>query len=474
MFRLEEACKEVLEVLTSGGLRCLLDVHVAVPQTSTDDVRICMQNIMNFLRVRGLSEEIAKLIRRWDAVLPAAFRMYAWQWIIDASAKTYCRNRSKANLRQLEHYESELLRSGAKVPLGIWNCMIYARREEPKQCRAVFNKMINEGIQPDVVTYNTLMEGMKSGRERREVLEEMRQAGVEPNVVTYSTLMQGFVDDFDSSSALSVFQNMMQLRIQPNSHALSILFSGLVRGINGDARAGTLQIIDIFTRYLDVKNDRKLLDHFVAGPVLRALASSGSVSDVDAFWSRCQRVLAASRDGWPGAFLSKQMCGLHARSRSSTAGWERLVSLCSSGIGGGGEAAAASSGTVVCNNWQQHGSCHFGEGCRYKDGHSGLPSGGSGNTKYHSAASSHVPRCSVVCKNWEKYGSCHFGDGCRYKEGHAVCGSSSRGGGGVARAAAPLLSETSHSRGVAVVCNSWQLRGSCKFGDECRFKAGHR
>ena len=76
MFRLEEACKEVLEVLTSGGLRCLLDVHVAVPQTSTDDVQICMQNIMNFLRVRGLSEEIAKLIRRWDAVLPAAF----WLW----------------------------------------------------------------------------------------------------------------------------------------------------------------------------------------------------------------------------------------------------------------------------------------------------------------------------------------------------------------------------------------------------------
>jgi pentatricopeptide repeat protein len=306
------------------------------------------------------------------------------------------------------------------------------------------------------------------------VLEEMRQAGVEPNVVTYSTLMQGFVDEFDSSSALSVFENMIKLRVDPDNHSFSILFSGLVRGINGDARAGSLKIIEIFTRYLDMKSDHKLLNHFVAGPVLRALASCGSVSDVDSFWMRCQRVLAGSRDGWPGAFLSKQMCDLHARSRLSTAGWERLVSLCSTGSGGGGEATVARFGTVVCNNWAQHGSCHFGEGCRYKDGHSGLPSGGSGNKKNCSAASSHVPRFSVVCNNWEKYGSCHFGDGCRYKEGHDVGGSSSRGGGGVAGAAAPLLSETSHSRGAAVVCNSWQLRGSCKFGDECRFKAGHR
>ncbi len=28
---------------------------------------------------------------------------------------------------------------------------------------------------------------------------------------------------------------------------------------------------------------------------------------------------------------------------------------------------------VVCKNWQQFGSCRFGDGCHYKGGHAGAP-----------------------------------------------------------------------------------------------------
>jgi pentatricopeptide repeat protein len=339
--------------------------------------------------------------------------------------------------------------------------------------------MRGAGVEPNVVTYNTLMEGMKSGRERREVLEEMRGAGVEPNVVTYTTVMQGFVSEFDSVVTLLIFNEMVFHHVNPNQHSLSTLFSALVRGLNGDQRSGCLKILEIVSRHVPVHSDHMLLNHFVAGPVLRALASCGSIVDLDAFWSRCQRVLAQSHDGWPGTFLSKQFCDLHARARSSTAGWERLVELCS-GAGGGGVAAAAN---VVCRNWQQRGSCHFGDGCHYKDGHLGLPSGSSGHRGADdgrvAAPFTHlVPRRSVVCNNWERSGYCRFGDGCQYKEGHAVGGgsgsSSSGAGGGHARVTALPAAAASSMHRVAVVCNNWQQLGSCKFGDACRYAQGHR
>jgi pentatricopeptide repeat protein len=325
------------------------------------------------------------------------------------------------------------------------------------------------------------MEGMKSGRERREVLEEMRGAGVEPDVVTYNTIMQGFVEDFDSSSALFTFTEMVQNHVIPDQYSLSTLFSALVRGLNRDFSLGYRKIIELFSVHVPVHRDHALLNHFVAGPILRALASCGSVAELDEFWCRCERVLARSRDGWPGSFLSSQMIGLHARARSSTAGWERLVELCSNASSGAGACAA----NVVCKNWQQRGFCHFGDGCPYKDSHVGLPSsscgdrGGAGRCEGRLATPA-VVRRSVVCNSWEQYGSCRFGDGCLYKDGHAIGGSSGgRGGGssggrgaGTARAAA--APEPSSPQRAAVVCNNWQRRGSCQHGDACRFKDGHR
>ena len=191
MFRVEEACKEVQDVLTVDRLQCLRQVPTATSDAWTEEVRGSMQNIMNFLRVRGLSDRITALVRTWSAVLPERFQVYAWQWILDAAAKVYRSNRSKANLSKLQEYESAVMSSGLRVPVGIWSCMISARSHDAKACRIMFDLMLSKGVQPDVVTYSTLMEGMKSGRERREVLEEMRGAGVEPNVVTYSTLMEG-------------------------------------------------------------------------------------------------------------------------------------------------------------------------------------------------------------------------------------------------------------------------------------------
>jgi hypothetical protein len=119
----------------------------------------------------------------------------------------------------------------------------------------------------------------------------------------------------------------------------------------------------------------------------------------------------------------------------------------------GGLAAAH----AVCKNWQQFGSCRFGDSCNFKDGHTGAPGGDSSMVGHYSfrAPMPLVAGRSIVCNNWERDRPCQFGDAGMYKEGHELRASV------VEEVLLPLgrlwrMSPTAAAphRG-AVVCNNW-------------------
>jgi hypothetical protein len=127
------------------------------------------------------------------------------------------------------------------------------------------------------------------------------------------------------------------------------------------------------------------VNHFVATPILRALADVASPSEVDKFWSFCEQQLRSSRQGWPGQSTAKVLADFSSRLGSRGA-WPRVAALLSAAGGGGvgalatgggpsragaGAAACRDAGAprVFCKNWQSTGSCPFGERCKFKDGH---------------------------------------------------------------------------------------------------------
>ncbi|KAF0901237.1 hypothetical protein E2562_038802 [Oryza meyeriana var. granulata] len=66
---------------------------------------------------------------------------------------------------------------------------------KPKEAIAILKKMRRDGVEPNVVTYNTLMDYLcKSGRsmEAREVFDSMVKRGHKPTIATYSTLLHGY------------------------------------------------------------------------------------------------------------------------------------------------------------------------------------------------------------------------------------------------------------------------------------------
>jgi hypothetical protein len=79
---------------------------------------------------------------------------------------------------------------------------------------------------------------------------------------------------------LRTFNDMRARHVKFDSHTLSSLFNGLMFGINGDRRAGALKVVELYPSLVTPS----ILNHFVATPILRALADAASPAVVDRFW----------------------------------------------------------------------------------------------------------------------------------------------------------------------------------------------
>ncbi len=172
---------------------------------------------------------------------------------------------------------------------------------------------------PNEVSWNTLMSGYRTGEERNEVLLRMVEAGVTPNEVCWNTLMQGFADDLLSLQCLSSYFRMQNANVFPNSVTFSILLGCLVRD---GSRSAIDTVVHIAASRIV---SHSMIDHFVAHPVLSALAYVGHDSDIVAFWRLCARHLSRSKEGWPGLKtedILRQRCRKYRGS-----GWALLKSL---------------------------------------------------------------------------------------------------------------------------------------------------
>jgi Pentatricopeptide repeat domain len=86
--------------------------------------------------------------------------------------------------------------------------------------RAVLDEMIKEGLEPDVTTFSTLINLTKDYATGRAVLDEMIKEGVKPNVTTFSTLIN-LTKDYAMGRA--VLDEMIKEGVKPNELSLITL-----------------------------------------------------------------------------------------------------------------------------------------------------------------------------------------------------------------------------------------------------------
>ncbi|URE03795.1 hypothetical protein MUK42_21088 [Musa troglodytarum] len=130
----------------------------------------------------------------------------------------------------------EMRRIGVPLNSYTFNILIHAlcRGSSKEDIRAeeFLEEMESEGFDPDVITYNTLMDGYC----RRGMLEDafhlyriMRYRGVEPDLISYTILMNGLCRDGKVIQARQLFDTMLRRGVCPDSRSYNVLLSGYCR-----------------------------------------------------------------------------------------------------------------------------------------------------------------------------------------------------------------------------------------------------
>ncbi|KAJ1284908.1 hypothetical protein BS78_03G241400 [Paspalum vaginatum] len=177
------------------------------------------------------------------------------------------------------------------------------------RARAVLDEMAAARVPANRVTYNVLLKGycqqLQMG-EARELLEEMvTVAGIQPGVVTYNTLMDGCVLADDSAGALAFFNEMRSRGIAPSTVSYTTLMKAFA--VSGQPKVAH-KVFEEMERDPRVTVDRAAWNMLVeaycrlgqvetAKQVVERMKERGVQPDVATYGSLAKGIAAARKPG---------------------------------------------------------------------------------------------------------------------------------------------------------------------------------
>ncbi|XP_010318267.2 pentatricopeptide repeat-containing protein At3g18110, chloroplastic [Solanum lycopersicum] len=125
----------------------------------------------------------------------------------------------------------------------VYNSMmgVYARNGRFSQVQQLLELMHERGLEPDLVSFNTLINArLKSGPMTPnlaiELLDEVRSSGIQPDIITYNTLISACSRESNVEEAVKVFNDMESHRCQPDLWTYNAMISVFGRcGMDGEA-----------------------------------------------------------------------------------------------------------------------------------------------------------------------------------------------------------------------------------------------
>ncbi|KAA8518744.1 hypothetical protein F0562_016482 [Nyssa sinensis] len=121
----------------------------------------------------------------------------------------------------------------------------YCRVKKMEEAEKFFVEMKGRNIEPNVISYTTMIKGYVSVGQVDDglrLLEEMRTFGIKPNVVTHSTLLPGLCDAEKMSEARTILKEMVEGYVAPKDNSIFIrLISGQCKAGDMDAAADVLK-----------------------------------------------------------------------------------------------------------------------------------------------------------------------------------------------------------------------------------------
>ncbi|KAK6791217.1 hypothetical protein RDI58_010298 [Solanum bulbocastanum] len=111
---------------------------------------------------------------------------------------------------------------------------MYSVSGQIKNCEAVFNTMLAEGLKPNIVSYNTLVGAYAShgmAQEALSIFDKMKNNGTRPDVVSYTSLLNAYGRSEQPERAMETFERMKRNNLKPNLVSYNVLIDAY--GSNG-------------------------------------------------------------------------------------------------------------------------------------------------------------------------------------------------------------------------------------------------
>lgn len=121
--------------------------------------------------------------------------------------------------------------SGCKPTTSTFNTLIkgYGIVGKPEESQNLFNMMsIDENARPSQKTYNILIKAWCDAKnlvEAWNVVNKMRASGMQPDVVTYNTIARAYAKNGETSKAEELILEM-QTKLRPNERTWAIIIGG--------------------------------------------------------------------------------------------------------------------------------------------------------------------------------------------------------------------------------------------------------
>ncbi|KAI3450794.1 hypothetical protein Pfo_007459 [Paulownia fortunei] len=133
---------------------------------------------------------------------------------------------------EAEVFFGEMRDMGVEPDIVSYNCLVdvYCKGREVEKAYKLINKMRDEGIDLDVITYTSLIGGLGlTGQpdKAREVLKEMREYGCHPDVAAYNAAIRNFCIAKRLGDACNLMDEMVGKGLSPNATTYNVIFRSL-------------------------------------------------------------------------------------------------------------------------------------------------------------------------------------------------------------------------------------------------------
>lgn len=200
----------------------------------------------------------------------------------------------------LQQYQKE--KNTASQPnTHMWNNVIlaWARSGNAERAEQVLNRMEGENVEPNVVSYSTVMDGWAKSRDRDAAakveaifqrMQKMYEKGnsmAKPNLVSYVTLINAYANDRDGESAQKAQDALFQMykeymegntALKPNTQIISAVIEAWQKSGRRDAGEYAEKLLDwMVSVYQDQKDDSLRPNEYSFSSTIAAWSKSRKV-----------------------------------------------------------------------------------------------------------------------------------------------------------------------------------------------------